>query len=205
MIKICAYNFCSTEFETNSSQKKFCSPKCKKRHENSLRTAPSKKQKKGKPPIFHLPSIPTTRPQSISQEAGLFWDELAPVISKRGHLNILSKRILEIYCVLQAKIDDILKMIDIGTEDHCDECGAKNIKYPNRSLLQLDDKWDNSKGTETQSFKESPLSVLLRQYTARSLDYAKQLYLTPLSNRGNFGLEEDEEKKPDEADKSRFF
>jgi hypothetical protein len=45
-------------------------------------------------------------------------------------------------------------------------------------------------GTQTQTFKESALSDLKRKYSKLFLDYQKQFYLTPVSNRGNFGLEE---------------
>lgn len=202
MIKKC--KGCPIEFD-GPPNKKFHDPKCKKNYENSQRSAPKSKERNGDNPIYKPPSIPVDRPQTISNEAGIFWDELAPVLLKRGHLNILSKRILEIYCVLQAKIDDILKMIDIGTMDECVECGAKRIIPGNRSLLQLDDKWNNSTNTESQSFKESPYSMLLRQYTARSLDYAKQLYLTPLSNRGSFGLDEEPKEDSKKDGKDRFF
>jgi hypothetical protein len=46
--------------------------------------------------------------------------------------------------------------------------------------------------------KESALSDLKRKYSQRFLDYCKQFYLTPLSNRGNFGLDEEAEKEKDE-------
>jgi hypothetical protein len=62
----------------------------------------------------------------------------------------------------------------------------------NRSLLQLDDKWNVNDGVQTQTFKESALSDLKRKYSNLLLVYCKQFYLTPLSNRGNFGMVEDE-------------
>ena len=202
MIKKCP--ICKKDFEGNA-KKKYCGKKCKKTFENSQRSAPKENKKSGDKKKNALPSIPVDRPRGISEQSGVYWDELAPVLLKREHLNILSKRILEIYCVLQSKIDDILKMIDVGTIEECSECGAVKTIHGNRSLLQVDDKWDNKQGTESQSFKESPYSMLLRQYTARSLDYAKQLYLTPLSNRGNFGLEEDEPEENPKTSKERFF
>lgn len=207
MIKKCP--ICHKEFD-GSSVKKYCSAKCKKTFENSQRSAPTAKQKKPSTKKYQPPSnrpqgvIPSigenniVKPTILNDKAAIYWDELAPILTGRGHLNILSKRILALYCDLQSRIDDIIMMLDAGSVEECQKCGAKNIIPGNRSLLQLDDKWDNKAGTETQSFKESPYSNLLRQYTARSLDYAKQLYLTPLSNRGNFGLEDEEKKDPEE-------
>jgi len=88
-------------------------------------------------------------------------------------------------------------MINMGTVQKCDECGAE-MKIPgNRSLLQVDDKWSINDGIETKTFKESALSDLKRKYSKQFLDYCKAFYLTPLSNRGNFGLDREEQKDPE--------
>ena len=89
-------------------------------------------------------------------------------------------------------------MINGGTIQKCDGCGKEVIIPGNRSLLQIDDKWSIKDGIETACFKESALSDLKRKYSRQFLDYSKQFYLTPLSNRGNFGLDNGEEKKDNE-------
>jgi hypothetical protein len=201
MIKKCLD--CGKKKEMRSNQK-YCDDKCKKRYENSKYNGKPKSPAKvpkstPKPPLNPPSTSKVIRPENMTPAVAAYWDELAPVLEERGHLNILSKRTFFLYCVLQSKIDDILLMLDADTITECSDCGAKNIIPANRSMLQLNDKWDNKAGTETQSFDESEPSKLLRLYSARSLDYAKQLYLTPQSVRGNFGLDDKEDVDPHDA------
>jgi hypothetical protein len=176
MIKKCL--FCPKNFEGNG-KKKYCSARCKKNYENSLRSAPKPGKKKSKPSATKkTPPVPINRPQGMNEEALAYWEKIAPTIILRGHLNVLSEDTFAELCDLHSRLKDINRAIDDG----------------NRSLLQIDDKWDSKSGLETQSFKESALSDLKRKYSRQFLDYCKQFYLTPLSNRGNFGLDDETEK-----------
>lgn len=193
MIKKCPV--CKKEFD-GSPKKKYCSPKCKKFVENSKRGAPEKKAKKpdtGKtrPPsdnTNHPQDIPSniTKPDNLNPIASAYWDKVSPLLIKRGHLNVLSEAILAEYCDVYSRLQDI----------------NRTINEANRSLLQIENRWvtnlDEEKGIETQSLEESAPSKNKRNYSALLLKYAKDLYLTPLSNRGNFGLEDEEKKDPEE-------
>ena len=208
MIKKCKY--CKKEF-TGRPNQDYCSKKCRKAKEVLLRRAPkpsakTPKSRGKKPPIGKQPDIPSniTKPDNLNPIASAYWDKIAPVLAKRGHLNILSEDAFAELCDLHSRLVDIRKMIDEGMTIECDQCGAGLTMPGNRSLLQLDDKWSVNDGTQTQTFKESALSDLKRKYSARFLDYCKQFYLTPLSNRGNFGLESDQEQE-EEKGKERFF
>jgi hypothetical protein len=123
-----------------------------------------------------LTGIALKRPTCLDGYAAAYWDKVSPILIKRGHLNILSEDAFTELCDLTSRLRDI----NIA------------INETNRSLLQIDDKWDNKEGTETQSFKESALSDIKRKYSKLLLDYDKQFYLTPLPNRGNFDLIEEE-------------
>lgn len=184
MIKKCKQ--CGKKFDGNA-KKVYCSPKCKKNFENSQRTAPDKKRpSRG----FKVPVIVIDRPHGMNETAAAYWDKIAPTVIERGHLNVLSEDAFAEMCDLYSRLRDI----------------NKAINETNRSLLQIDDKWDAKNGVESQSFKESALSDIKRKYSKLFLDYQKQFYLTPLSNRGNFGLEEDDKKNEDKTDsKERFF
>jgi phage terminase small subunit len=174
--------FCKKKFE-GSQRKKYCSAKCKKNYENSLRSTPIAKVKKTAKKVFGVPTgIPINRPHGLNNVAAAYWDKIAPTLIHRGHLNVLSEDAFAELCDLYSRLVGINRAID----------------ETNQSLLQLDDKWDNRAGTETQSMKESALSDLKRKYSQRFLDYCKQFYLTPLSNRGDFGLDEEAEKEKDE-------
>jgi phage terminase small subunit len=172
MIKVCP--ICKKQFEGNT-KKKYCSKKCKKNYENSLRSAPGKKTKKALSGSVRIPSSSINRPHGLNQIATAYWDKIAPTLVARGHLNVLSEDAFAELCDLHSRLKDINMAID-GT---------------NRSLLQIDDKWDNKEGVETKSFKESALSDLKRKYSKQFLEYCKAFYLTPLSNRGNFGIEDE--------------
>lgn len=203
MIKNCPH--CKQDFEGNA-KKKYCSLKCKKTFENSKRIGPKAKEKKDKSQKYGPPSIPVNRPHNLNQIAGAYWDKIAPTLIERGHLNVLSEDAFAELCDLHSRLVDIRTMIDAGTVQKCKKCGDTITIPGNRSLLQLDDKWDNKSGTESQSFKESALSDLKRKYSQRFLEYCKQFYLTPLSNRGDFGLTELKKEKDDEKpSKERFF
>jgi hypothetical protein len=117
---------------------------------------------------------------------------------------VLSEDAFAELCDLHSRVVDIRKMIDAGTVITCPECDAEIVTPGNRALLQIDDKWSLKDGTEGQNLKESALSDLKRKYSARFLDYCKQFYLTPAANRGNFGLEDDEEESKENG-KERFF
>jgi len=210
MIKKC--KFCHKEIEM-SGKRLYCNDRCKKNYENSLRSGPHKKKDKTgirkkvshSQNNNHTQDIEITKPDSLNPVASAYWDKLAPTLIKRGHLNILSEDAFAELCDLHSRLVDIRMMIDAGVAVQCEKCGTEITMPGNRSLLQLDDKWDNREGTETKSFKESALSDLKRKYSQRFLDYCKQFYLTPAANRGNFGLEEAPEKKDDKKSKERFF
>ena len=203
MIKKCPV--CKKKFEGNA-KKKYCGPKCKKKYENSQRTAPVAKPAKEKPEAAAPPSTTINRPQWLTEAAAAHWDKLSPTVISRGHLNVLSEDAFAELCDLHSRLVDINTMINLGSAQECQECGNKMIIPGNRALLQVDDKWDNRNGTETQSFKESALSDLKRKYSKQYLDYCKQFYLTPLSNRGNFGLDNgDDDGKEDKDGKDGMF
>lgn len=194
MIKKCLG--CNKKKEMKSNQK-YCSPKCKKDYENSLRSAP-KTNKTNQENQTNKPPPTINRPQGLNQIAAAYWDKVAPAIEERGHLNILSEDAFAELCDLHSRLTDINTMINQGSVHQCDGCGKEIVLPGNRSLLQVDDKWDNKQGIETQSFKESALSDLKRKYSKQFLDYCKAFYLTPLSNRGSFGLENKESKSPED-------
>ena len=176
MIKKCPG--CKEKKEMRSNQK-YCNAKCKKTFENSLRSAP--KPGNGNGGFQQVPGT-VKRPQHLNETAAGYWDRVAPVVISRGHLNVLSEDAFSELCDIHSRLTDINKAID----------------ETNRSLLQVDDKWDNKAGVETSSFKESALSDLKRKYSRSFLDYCKAFYLTPLSNRGNFGLRQEVKKEKDE-------
>ena len=178
-----------------NAKKIYCSHKCKKAHENLKKVAPViKKAKK----TLQAPVFPIDRPAGLNEKASAYWDKIAPTVISRGHLNILSEDSFAELCDLHSRLSDINDMINSGTIQKCDGCGKEVVIPGNRSLLQIDDKWSIKDGIETAYFKESALSDLKRKYSRQFLDYSKQFYLTPLSNRGNFGLDNGEEKKDNE-------
>lgn len=178
MIKKCPS--CKKKKEMRSNQK-YCSAKCKKNFENSQRSAPDKKASKGAETTKKSPSkYKQTCPERLNEVATVYWEKIAPTVIERGHLNVLSEDAFAELCDLYSRLQDINKAID----------------ETNRSLLQIDDKWDAKNGMETQSFKESALSDIKRKYSKLFLDYQKQFYLVPLSNRGNFGLDDKDTVDP---------
>ena len=162
--------------EVNGGAKRvYCSHKCKKAAENAKKVRPVSKR-------VTRETVSIDRPNGLNEIASSYWDKLAPTVIARGHLNVLSEDAFAELCDLHSRLKDVNKAID----------------ETNLSLLQIDDKWDNKNCVETQSFKESALSDLKRKYSRLLLDYCKQFYLTPLSNRGDFGLDSGKEKESDE-------
>ncbi len=202
MIRKC--KFCKKKRPMKGKQL-YCDAKCKKNYENSLRSTPKAEVIRKKPHKDKLPPSPVNRPQGLNELATAYWDKITPTVIARGHLNVLSEDALIELCDLYSRLTDINGMINMGTSQTCAGCGKEIIIPGNRSLLQLDDKWSINDGTQIQTFKESALSDLKRKYSRQFLDYCKQFYLTPLSNRGNFGLEEDGEKTDKKTGKERFF
>ena len=185
MIKKCPA--CKKNREMRSNQK-YCNAKCKKTFENSQRSAPNKHASMGggsavKPPSNLPPASKVKKPGHLNETAAAYWDKIAPTVEARGHLNILSEDAFAEMCDLHSRLRDVNKAID----------------ETNRSLLQIDDKWDVKSGVETQSFKESALSDLKRKYSKLFLDYQNRFYLIPLANRGNFGLDNKEDVDPHDA------
>lgn len=179
MIKKCPG--CKQERDMKSNQV-YCNKKCKKTYENSLRSAPRGAGKKEKAPSINAPSHKINRPQHLNEIAAAYWDKVAPTVMERGHLNILSEDSFAELCDIHSRLIEVNKAID----------------ETNRSLLQVVDQWDNKNGIESQQFKESALSDLKRKYSRQFLDYCKAFYLTPLSNRGNFGLAPEGPVDPEE-------
>lgn len=172
------------KYKEMRSNKKYCDKRCKKNYENSQLRAPNKKPPKSdkstpEPPLSSKPICPTY----LNETAAEYWAKIALTVIERGHLNVLSEDAFAELCDLYSRLRDTNKAID----------------ETNRSLLQVDDTWDNKTGTETQSFKESALSKNKRLYSKLFLDYQKQFYLIPFSNRGNFGLEDKEDVDPHDA------
>jgi hypothetical protein len=195
MIKKCPG--CKKKKDMRPNQK-YCNHKCKKTYENSLRGAKKEGSKNNEVKGFRPPSEKVNRPHGLNEIAAAYWDKIAPTIIARGHLNVLSEDAFAELCDLHSRLTDINAMINLGITQQCNGCGTV-IQIPgNRSLLQVDDKWDNKQGIESQSFKESALSDLKRKYSRQFLDYCKSFYLTPLSNRGNFDLGDKKEVGKDE-------
>jgi phage terminase small subunit len=178
MIKKCKW--CQKEKEMKG-KKLYCTPKCKKAYENSQRNGGCNRS--GKNTQSHsLPPSDLNCPEYLNELATEYWNKVAPTVVARGHLNVLSEDAFAELCDLYSRLRDVNKAID----------------ETNRSLLQIDDKWDNKTGVETQSFKESALSDIKRKYSKLFLDYRKQFYMDPKENRGNFGIQEDEKDPLDE-------
>jgi phage terminase small subunit len=181
MIKKCPT--CNKKKEMRSNQK-YCNAKCKYTFENSKRLAPGKKKPPSEKSAIN-PQSPSKIicPAYLNEVAAEYWEKIAPTVIERGHLNVLSEDAFAELCDLYSRLRNTNKAID----------------ETNRSLLQIDDAWDNKRGIETQSFKESALSKNKRLYSKLFLDYQKQFYLIPFSNRGNFGLEDKEDVDPHDA------
>lgn len=162
MIKKCKN--CGKPQEMKSNQL-YCDAKCKKSWENSQRGGRDLNFSK----THSIPTSALTRPMHLNGEAAEYWDKVAPILIKRGHLNAISEDIFVELCDLVCKLRDINKTINETREA--------------QTLIQDDDR---------KQSKESALSDIKRKYSKLLLDYSRQFYLTPLSNRGNFGMPEEE-------------
>lgn len=204
MVKACKW--CKKEQEM-TGKREFCPGEhCKNAYKYAKRTGKFETGEKGKG-VNSEPSQPPLieKPAGMNEIAATYWDKIAPTVIQRCHLNVLSVDSFAELCDIYSRLTDINTMINLGMTHICDKCGQESHIHGNRSLLQVDDKWDNKGGTETQSFKESALSDLKRKYSKLFLDYQKQFYLTPQSNRGNFGLPEEKPKEDKKAGTERFF
>lgn len=176
MIKQCRY--CKKWFE-GTAKKRYCSSRCKKNYENSLRSGPVDKRKD-----IEYQSIP--RPETLNPIAAEFWDKLAPTVIARGHLNVLSADSFAELCDIYSRLKDVNKKIDearrLQLEDGGLSSGSESQPAINEAGLC------EPKGGE---IKESTLSDLKRKYSKQFLDYCKEFYLTPRVNRGEFGLRND--------------
>lgn len=223
MIKRCPA--CHKKREMRSNQK-YCDEKCKKTWENLQRSSltPVRKPRMAGKPKVHLLNSPKVKlpvilpdkpiaqlhpnqperqailqptvtptnpplagnitcPTYLNSIAAEYWEKIAPTVIERGHLNILSEDAFAEMCDNYSRLRDVNRAID----------------ETNRNLLQVIDQWDNKKGKEVYQVKESALSDLKRKYSKLFLDYQNRFYLTPLANRGNFGLDDKEEVDPHDA------
>lgn len=177
MVKQC---WCGKWFE-GSARKKYCSSRCKKNYENSLRTAPEKRRASKSVASFVL------KPETLNEAAAKIWDNIAPTLIARGHLNILSADSFAELCDLYSRLLDVNRMIN----------------ERNRSLLQSE--LDGKSLDDGSGCRESSLSDLKRKYSKQFLDYCKEFYLTPRVNRGNYGLEGLEPSKNDHPHQDSLF
>lgn len=176
MLKKCKW--CKKEQEMKG-KREFCpGEKCKNAWKYANRTGKLGNFKTTDSPVDDDGEIKKMFCDKLSKAAMKYWDRLSPVVIARGHLNVLSADAFAELCDLYSKLDEI----------------NDTINNNRNSLFQKNEKGE---------IKESVLSDLKRKYGKQLLDYCKVFYLTPLSNRGDFGL--DENKPKIENDKSRFF
>ena len=179
MIKNCKY--CGRKFSGNG-KRKYCSPRCKKQYENSLRSAPDLRGEQG---TFWTPSETICRPAGLNGKAAEFWDKVAPTVISRGHLNVLSEDSFAELCDLYSRLNDLNRAID--------EASIKASAYDKTQVVSFAAglcKQDYKRGTV-----ESALSELKRQYSKQFLEYCKEFYLTPKANRGNYQLSDGDGKQ----------
>ena len=205
MLRKCKW--CGKEQEM-TGKREFCpGDHCKIAWKYAKRTGRTGKGESGKyPGAVPIDPSQIIRPQYLNAIAAGFWDKVAPTVIARGHLNVLSEDAFAELCDIFSRLQDINTMINMGLTYQCDACGKESHIHGNRSLLQVDDKWSANDNSETKTFKESAISDLKRKYSKQYLDYCKAFYLTPLSNRGNFGLPEEENgKESKKQGAERFF
>jgi phage terminase small subunit len=185
MIKRCL--FCGNFFEGNSRVKYCPGGRCKKNFENSKRNA----HKGGCGQQAGI--VIVSRPDWLNPVAAAYWDLVAPTAMSRGHLNILSRDSFAELCDVYSKLMDINKIINHGKSD-----SLAPIVMPIMKTMSGEDAVVISSvlfQKEENSIKESVLSDLKRKYSRQYLDYCKAFYMTPMSNRGNFGLKDLENEK----------
>lgn len=170
MKKRCKY--CKKWFE-GSPRKKYCSPKCKKNYENSLRSVYGRKQNTAAPGKDVLPSKEINRPKWLNDVAATCWDRIAPVLIKRGHLNILSENAFAELCDLYSTLKSINKTL------HDEEKGTTFIRTPvgEQGYMSF---W-LSTSAKRDIPPQSVFSNLKRNYLKLFLLYCKEFYLTSLS------------------------
>ena len=138
-------------------------------------------------------SIPKC-PADLNDTAKVYWKKIAPYLIKTKQLHILSEDTFAELCDLHSRLKDINKMIDLGLQQECQHCKGIMTINGNRSLLQVDDKWDNKNSEETRSFRESALSDIKRKYSKQFLEYSKQFHLTPESMKGFYNFDKEDDK-----------
>lgn len=178
MIKKC--KFCGKSREMKG-KRIYCDDKCKKSYENSLRG----KRVPGEHGFDQIVLPLLSAPDCLRGTAADYWGRVAPILIKRGHLNAISEDVFLELCDLVSRLQTI----------------NTAINQTNRSLLQIeegvgDESADAKNKRMALACKESALSDIKRKYSRLLLDYCKQFYLTPLSNRGNFGISDGDEKDP---------
>ena len=167
-------NWCHKNF-MGRPNRKYCSSKCKKSKEISSRRAPGKR-KKG---ISVGADI--DKPQQLDGYASAFWEKTAPMLIKRGLLNVLTADSFAELCDVAARLRDINIQIN--------ESGRSLLEPVEKS----DDKRRDKAGSQKGAINESALSNLKRKYSNLLLIYCKNFLMTPLSNHGSFGVPDEQE------------
>lgn len=179
MIKDCKN--CGRKFSGNG-KRRYCSARCKKNYENSLRSAPDMRGEQG---TLWSPSEMICRPARLNGTAAEFWDKVAPTVISRGHLNVLSEDNFAELCDLHSRLIDINRELDESSV----KAGGNGDTKPVSCAAGLY-KYVAGKGT-----RESALSELKRQYSKQLLEYCKEFYLTPKANRGNYQMSDGDGKQ----------
>jgi len=117
-------------------------------------------------------------PADLNDTAKVYWKKIAPYLIETKQLHVLSEDTFKELCDIYSRLNDINHAID----------------ETNRSLLQIDDKWDNKNAVETKSFRESALSDIKRKYSKQFLEYSKQFHLTPESMKGFYNFDKEDDK-----------
>ena len=195
MIKACKY--CGRKFK-GTPKKKYCGPRCKKNYENSLRNAPEIRNETA--PLWD-PSETICRPAGMNRTAAEFWEKVAPTVISRGHLNVLSEDAFAELCDLYSRLRDINQAID-ETRRQANQAidDARRDKSITDPPAQGSDSAGLCDAKPGSMPTESALSDLKRKYSKQFLDYCREFYLTPRVNRGNFGLNENDDKNEPKDD-----
>ena len=172
MIKPCKY--CGRQFDGNG-KRRYCSPRCKKQYENSLRGAPDLRGEQG---ALWQPSEMISKPLRLKGTAAEYWDRVAPTLITRGHLNVLSEDSFAELCDLYARLNELNQAIDEASDR-----ASGNTSKAAAGLYGY---------VAGRGNRESALSEMKRQYSKQFLEYCKEFYLTPKVNRGNFQLSDGE-------------
>ena len=189
MIKACKY--CGRKFN-GTPKKKYCSPRCKKNFENSLRSAPELRNDTG---TLWDPSETICRPPGLNSTAAEFWEKVAPTVITRGHLNVLSEDAFAELCDLYSRLREINGAIDQAKRSAVAmaESASPSGEGGPMPAAEAAGLCEMKPGSDS---RESALSDLKRKYSKQFLDYCREFYLTPRVNRGNFGLSEGDDLQP---------